>query len=142
MQEYVAGFLFDQIGKQVVLVRKERPEWQCGLLSGVGGKIEEGETPDHAMIRGFCEETGYAVGGWQRFCMLSGPDFRVYFYYLHDDPEVLVATTKSNHDEAIEVHLVDALLTYDWFQCIPNLRWLIPMALEQGRDNGYEVKQV
>lgn len=148
MQEYVAGFMFDYGGKEVVLVKKSRPEWQRGLLNGVGGKIEEWETPADAMHREFCEETGYAVGGWQRFCTLSGRDFKVYFYFLHDDPEALYATTQSTHDETIEVHFVAKVLADDWYKCIPHVRWLIPMALEQGRETaqgqsvGYDVTEV
>lgn len=50
-RQYVLGFLFNENLTKVVLVRKKRPEWQCGLLNGVGGKIEDGEPPLDAMVR-------------------------------------------------------------------------------------------
>ena len=57
--EYVVGFCFDPSLHHVVLVRKNRPEWQKGRLNGVGGHIEESD-PDakYAMDREFGEETG------------------------------------------------------------------------------------
>ena len=55
---YVVGFLFNPDMTEVVLIKKNRPDWQKGLLNGVGGKIESGEDPITAMIREFKEETG------------------------------------------------------------------------------------
>ena len=43
----------------VLLVRKDKPEWQKGLLNLPGGKIEEGETDIEAAERELKEETGY-----------------------------------------------------------------------------------
>jgi 8-oxo-dGTP diphosphatase len=56
-QKYVLGFAFDK-SDNVILVRKQKPKWQKGLLNGVGGKIEIGETSSDAMFREFREETG------------------------------------------------------------------------------------
>ena len=41
---YVLGFLFRDNCTSVVLIRKDKPRWQAGLLNGVGGKINDGET--------------------------------------------------------------------------------------------------
>jgi len=40
MTEYVLGFLMDNY--RVVLIEKQRPAWQKGLLNGVGGHINHG----------------------------------------------------------------------------------------------------
>ena len=42
-----------------ILIRKNRPDWQRGLLNLPGGKIEKNETPEAAAIRELKEETGY-----------------------------------------------------------------------------------
>ena len=47
-----------QPGEKVLLVEKDRPAWQSGKLNLVGGKIEEGETPEQAALRELKEEAG------------------------------------------------------------------------------------
>jgi len=44
---YVAGFMFSPDLENVVLIEKQKPEWQKGKYNAVGGKIEDGETPQH-----------------------------------------------------------------------------------------------
>lgn len=58
MKEYVLGFMFTEDGKGVVLIQKKKPAWQHGRWNGIGGKIEERETPEKAIVREFEEETG------------------------------------------------------------------------------------
>jgi len=53
---YVCGFMFDTDLRYVLLIRKNRPAWQAGLLNGIGGKIEPGETARRAMAREMWEE--------------------------------------------------------------------------------------
>jgi 8-oxo-dGTP diphosphatase len=60
MIRYSAGFLFSKDYKQVLLIKKEKPDWQRGLYNGVGGKVEPGETELNCMIREFEEETKLA----------------------------------------------------------------------------------
>ena len=61
--DYVAGFCFSECGGRVALIRKLKPEWQRGLLNGIGGKMEPGESLHSAMVREFEEETGAHVEG-------------------------------------------------------------------------------
>ena len=58
MVNYVCGLMFSPELDRVALIRKNRPEFQRGRLNGIGGKIEENETPIDAMVREFWEETG------------------------------------------------------------------------------------
>ena len=59
---YVLGFVFSEACDRVLLMWKNRPAWQAGKLNGIGGKIEAGETAQHAMEREFTEETMFL--GW------------------------------------------------------------------------------
>lgn len=78
LTRYVLGFAFIP-RKGWVLIRKNRPEWQAGKLNGVGGKIEQGETPEQAMAREFQEETGYWLTPteWRICGQCIGKDFTI-----------------------------------------------------------------
>jgi hypothetical protein len=51
---YVAGFLFDSALHNVLLIEKQKPEWQVGMLNAIGGKIEGDELPMDAKCRFSC----------------------------------------------------------------------------------------
>ena len=158
-RRYVAGFLFDSNAEKIALIEKQRPEWQRWQLNGIGGKIErktEGhtcyditcdmggfdpcncpyESPWEAMRREFSEETGVWVEEWKEFCELDGPDYQVHFFYGYDNK---VFDVDSLTDEKVSIyetlHVLDARITHP---LIPNLRWLIPMALSMVYTPGVE----
>ena len=133
-KEYVVGFLFGADSYRVALVEKKRPAWQAGRLNGIGGKIEPHEEPLAAMTREFEEETGAHLTGWRQFLVLSGTDWRVYFFtrqYEPGDMKPLQTTT----DEKIGWYKVDDVLRSA--KPLPNLRWLLPLALDDDRPCGW-----
>lgn len=119
---WVAGLLFNTKG-ELALVSKTHPKWQAGKLNGVGGKIDEGESPVAAMQREFIEEAGVEVEGWQEFALLKVQDGQVHFFVAHGDYEI-----KSMTDE--EVGWFDTA-TLQKLPLIQNLEWLIPLALDK-----------
>lgn len=124
-KRYVAGFLIDRWSREVVLVKKNRPKWQEGRYNGVGGHIEERERPEDAMQREFHEETGHDRNDWELYTTLEGNDFIVHFFRAFDfDLRMLNISTVT--DEPIEILSIDEVSPAN---CIPNLTWLIPMAL-------------
>lgn len=132
MQRYVTGFSFSTDKSMVVLIKKTKPEWQAGKLNGVGGKVEENETLPEAMVREFREETGLEtkVEEWIDLCTIEGSDFSVTFYSrFADDFDQAKTTTEEEVGvySAIEAHIIPELY-------IPNLTWLIPMALDDKSD--------
>lgn len=120
---WVVGFLFSGNLRRVVLIEKQRPEWQRGRLNGVGGKIEPGETPIEAMRREFREEAGADVDGWRQFCELRFKAGTIYFFRAVNNADI-----KTMEDERV-----------DWYHTwevpnlatLPNLRWLVPMAIDK-----------
>ncbi len=131
---YVCGFLFNAGRTRVVLIEKRRPAWQAGLLNGVGGKIEPGETAVEAMRREFNEEAGIDVKTWTRFCDLwvprpTGDDnhaivhFFVAFAPPHPDVEPAV---QSHTDELVRWYEVPDVAEH---RRVENLEWLLPLAL-------------
>lgn len=128
MKRYVDGFLFDKEGDWVALIKKNRPEWQAGKLNGIGGKVEPGELAEEAMPREFVEETGRMTSGWKQFLVLheSNGDI-VHFFYLFSSDDIY--GLESTTDEFVSTYPTHV----DLPNVLPNLRWLIPMALSFGR---------
>jgi 8-oxo-dGTP diphosphatase len=81
MDRYVVGFAFGPHMNSVLLIEKTHPEWQKGKWNGIGGHIEDGETPIVAMVREAHEETGIDRGfGWQHYATMRGEDFEVFVF--------------------------------------------------------------
>lgn len=128
MTRYVTGFAFSEDRTKVVLIQKTKPEWQAGKLNGVGGKVEDNESPGEAMVREFKEETGIetTVDSWIDICSIEGKDFQVNFFSRFDNDMFEAKTTT---EEIVAVY--DVEYAYEVPELyIPNLTWLIPMALD------------
>jgi 8-oxo-dGTP diphosphatase len=55
MIHYTIGFI--RRNDEILLLNREKPAWM-GVWNGVGGKVEQGESPRESMIREISEETG------------------------------------------------------------------------------------
>lgn len=138
MLEMVVGFVFDTELKNVFLIKKNRPEWQDGLINGIGGKIEGYESPYKAMVREFQEETGQSVSSstnfrnskishfvetFQHYVTINGPGWRVYYFTAIVEP---LHIYENPTDEELLIVPVRDLPKNTVF----NLNWLIPLALD------------
>ena len=120
--QYVIGFLFR--GGDVALIQKNRPEWQKGKLNGIGGYIEKGENPYQAMNREFQEEAckDLNIVSWDFFCTMVFPDYEVHCFKAFSYTDIETET-----DEKVGWYNSKRLPE----NVIPNLNWLIPMALQK-----------
>lgn len=121
--KYVVGFLFDHSKTKVLLIEKNKPSWQKGLLNGVGGKVEsDDKNIQDAMQREFKEETGLNITDWKFYCQLSGYTHfnKVYFYVAFGDLE------KANQIESERLIITDINQLPD--NILYDLKWLIPLA--------------
>jgi len=130
---YVLGFAFDSpekevdVNTKVALIRKSRPDWQKGILNGIGGHIEKGENPLEAQIREFKEETGLLIPKekWLRVTSFGCLDWNVTVFKAFDIPLHKLRTCT---DE--EVIVFNAFHIPFEEKILFNLRWLIPMCLD------------
>lgn len=134
---YVVGLLFAQteLGLHVALVRKARPEWQAGKLNGVGGKVEVGETPLAAMQREWAEETGTGSPVWRQFAELHWRHTTVTFF-TGERGATAYPLFRTDTDEKVDWYALDDVRSQG---IIPNLRWLIPLALDKDRPSAVVV---
>lgn len=123
--QYVLGFLFSMNFNWIVLIRKNKPEWQKGLLNGVGGKKEKGETILQCMQREFKEEAGIFIKDWFNFTIMSFPDYEVWCFMSTSHKCVLVS---SPTNEPVDIYKANTLRSE---KTILNLNWLIPLAQDQ-----------
>lgn len=83
--QQVVGFVFDRTYPSVVLIRKNHPDYQKGKWNGVGGKVNEGETPVQAMARECKEECGLEIPAGQWKFLESVSRFNLYVFFCNVD---------------------------------------------------------
>lgn len=126
MIEYTLGFAFNEEMNRVILIKKNRPSWQAGLLNGVGGEVESFDaSPVAAQVREFREETGIetTTAEWKLFASLNGENFVVDCFWTtleYDRFEDYESIT----DEVVAQYRVHQLLGRD---TCPNVPMLIAM---------------
>lgn len=105
MIQYVLGFAFDDLGR-VALIRKNKPEWQRGLLNGIGGKVESTESIAIAMKREFYEEAGVRTSDWEHVGKMFGPEWQVDLFTVRHKAIRTVSTKTSEPVELVPLHQV------------------------------------
>lgn len=133
MNEYAIAFIFDKDAERVLLIKKNQPDWQKDKLNGIGGCIKPLEEPKAALAREVKEKTGLQIpeDQWTPVCAYRN-DLRngLVFFAMHQCKESWVPTPWTQMtDEALVCVPVSAILDPN-VPLVPNLRWLIPMALE------------
>lgn len=127
MKRYVVGFVFTADYEQVLLMTKNRPDWQIGRMNGIGGKIEADEPDVSAIVRESKEESDLDISEqeWVLCCTSTAPDWEVLFFGA-----VLpgrLADAKSVTDEPVAWYSTETLPA----NVIDNLRWLIPLSINR-----------
>lgn len=136
MKRYVTGFLFSKNSSHIVLIEKLSPEWQKGFFNGVGGKIEPGENAIDAMAREFNEETGVLIPAeqWQCYAQIFRPShYDLDVFFAHSDLAFNARTVEKEEVFVVELSKLPTNL-------IPNLNWLIPLALDKQADFSIPIK--
>lgn len=141
---YVVGFLFNDTYDRVVLVRKARPKWQAGRLNGVGGAVERTDSSAfEAMVREFREETSVGFRGWRPkpfVSLMTTAGDRVDFYVGASTEALERICTPAGSDEPVSAVDISSLMKTEEIVSasshpdpslnpLPNIRWLIQMAI-------------
>ncbi len=126
-KQYSLGFLFDEELQNVVMIKKNRPKWQSGLLNGIGGKLEDYETPHDCMVREFKEETGLTINHWLKFGSLSFDAAEITLFCASSKNAHLAKTTT---DEVVWVIPIWQP-SVNKSACIENIPSLIELAIQR-----------
>lgn len=131
------GFLFpNDLPGSVVLLRKrtrKEPglEWMDGLLNGIGGKVERGESGKQAMARECEEEAGIQVSTWEQVAVVTDGTFQLEVFRAHV-PEALMVPSRNDVGEPFMIGKCTDVLAQR-VPVVPNLQWLLPMAMGADR---------
>jgi 8-oxo-dGTP diphosphatase len=128
---YVVGIVLDN-NDYILMIEKNRPDWQKGKLNGIGGHIEKDERPEEAMSREASEEAGISLppNKWRLLCTYVHVESGSVVYFFVGHVKNIFTDTKQMTDEKLIGVFISNLRSC---KCIENLKWLIPMAL--CRDN-------
>lgn len=123
MVNYVVGFAFDKNRENVLLMRKNRPDWQKGYLNGLGGHVENNEYPLYAMNREAYEEAGIDVSWKYRAFIYKPSVFNLYVFYAYSDE---IFNFQQKEDEILNIYN-----TLEIFKekMIHNLYFMIPYGI-------------
>lgn len=133
--EWVCGFLFSVTHHEInvaLLEKRHGPPFLLGKLNGIGGKIELNELRHVAMVREFQEEAGVIIPRWEKFCTLRVRSYGVVHMFKANATPEQAAQVAAQEDEPIMWLDVRKL---PYYNIVPNLRWLVPLA--QDPDNVY-----
>jgi len=138
MQKYVVAFVFNYDLSSVLLMHKNRPAWQNGLVNGLGGKVDEGEDTYTTVSREIEEESGLEIPkeSWVKAGRVYSDSFEMdVFGYIYEGG-MSDATTKEN--EPIEWFKVADLPS----NTIENVPWLIHITFDKLKNNNFELFEV
>ena len=133
MKKYTLGFIFNESLDKVLLMHKLKPAFQIGMLNGLGGKIEEGESGGECIVREISEEIGLLTKEEDWISVGSvGADtvwhMEVYAYIYKGT----IRDIQSLEEEQVEWFGVGSLPS----NILSNLQWLIPLCLDKIEGNG------
>jgi 8-oxo-dGTP pyrophosphatase MutT (NUDIX family) len=82
IKEYCLGYIFNEDKTKVYLLNIDKPgKFGHGLINGLGGKLEPGESYYKAMVREFSEEGGTVIDDWSYIGEYTGYKSEIESYY-------------------------------------------------------------
>jgi 8-oxo-dGTP diphosphatase len=138
MQKYTLGFIFNKNLDHVLLMHKNRPDWQAGKVNGLGGKFEEGEDGISCIKREVKEESNLDIekDKWIYAGVLYSQSFNMEVFCSMYEGDMEDA--KTLEDEEIEWFPIEHLPS----NTIDNIPWLIHITLDKLKNKKIETFEV
>ena len=103
----VVGIITDN--KEILLLKKNNPDWQKGLYNGIGGKVELNTTPLETIIKKCQEELGVNISNWIELdSEISSSGIEI-VYFLTTLNEGEIKKLQSQIDERAELFSINNL---------------------------------
>lgn len=105
----VVGIITDN--KEILLLKKNNPDWQRGLYNGIGGKVELNTTPLETIIKKSEEDLGINISNWRELdSEISSSGIEI-VYFLTTLNEGEIKKLQSQTDERAELFSINNLPT-------------------------------
>ena len=105
----VVGIITDN--KEILLLKKNNPDWRKGLYNGIGGKVELNTTPLETIIKKCQEELGVNISNWIELdSEISSSGIEI-VYFLTTLNENEIKKLQSQTDERAELFSINNLPT-------------------------------
>ncbi|MFY9104448.1 NUDIX domain-containing protein [Aliarcobacter cryaerophilus] len=105
----VVGIITDN--KEILLLKKNNPDWQKGLYNGIGGKVELNTTPLETIIKKCQDELGVNILNWIELdSEISSSGIEI-VYFLTTLNEGEIKKLQSQTDERAELFSINNLPT-------------------------------
>ena len=105
----VVGVITDN--EEILLLKKNNPDWQKGLYNGIGGKVELNTTPLETIIKKCQEELGVNISNWIELdSEISSSGIEI-VYFLTTLNEGEIKKLQSQTDERAELFSINNLPT-------------------------------
>ena len=109
MMRVVVGITTDN--EEILLLKKNNPDWQKGLYNGIGGKVELNTTPLETIIKKCQEEFGVNISNWIELdSEISSSGIEI-VYFLTTLNEGEIKKLQSQTDERAELFSINNLPT-------------------------------
>lgn len=132
-KEYTLAFLFDSNLENILLIEKNKPEWQKGYLNGIGGKFEKNESKFDCINREFKEETDLEINTWDYVGIYEGSSFIIHIFTSTINDQLL-NLFKSITDEQVSIYRVNDILN-NKHNILPSAKSAIVLILEKLNHN-------
>lgn len=125
--KFSLGFIFDAQLQNVLLIQKNRPDWQKGKWNGLGGHVEKGETYLQTIEREVFEESGLNIPAneWIKVGEMKLTDSICWVFAAIYKGELTDIQIKT--DEILAWHSIRNIP----INVLSNLTWLIPFAIDK-----------
>lgn len=129
MKEYVLACVFNASLDKILLIQKNRPDYQAGLLNGIGGKIEPNERPIEAIKREVFEETNLniSIDYFEPFGSFGNESFKVFLFVTKID-NINEAISKT--DEEIKIIEVNKFM-FEKYKFVQNFESIFNIAFKK-----------
>lgn len=143
---YTLGFAFSKDLSRLLLLKKNHPGWQSGLLNGIGGKVNSDSLSASSIELQAKNQLGIKLINWKRVAWiekLKKTTLNDYSYIIHIFAIASDKIFEAKSDTEV-IHRV-APMHPIWFEekVVPDLRYLIPMSINilSGVDKTLQVIQ-